>query len=307
MRRALGALGGFLGLLLWTLRIRRGAVMGNLRLAFPEWTEARRREVGRQTFLNLGRMATEFLLVSRLGPAELDRMFVYDPGTIEAIAAALAARRPVMVCTAHFGNFENLAAVHNLKGFPITMVVRRLGGGWFGRFWSKGRSRAGLEVLDVTRGETLQGAQRAMRQGRVLGYVIDQNVSGRQAVFPTFFGVPAGTAPTPAYLAMRSGAVVFFALDVPLPDGRHHIVIEGPLEPRRTGDRDADVLAFMQGLNDRLERWIRLYPDRWYWLHRRWKKHPLADEASRLHRQRKRRGDGSNGKSPPVDPAEGAE
>jgi KDO2-lipid IV(A) lauroyltransferase len=307
MRRALGALGGFLGLLLWTLRIRRGVVMGNLRLAFPEWTEARRLEVGRQTFLNLGRMAPEFLLVARLGPADLDRMYVYDPGTIEAIAAARTAGRPVLVCTAHFGNFENLAAVHNLKGFPITMVVRSLGGGWFGRFWSKGRSRVGLEVLDVTRGETLKAARRAMSQGRVLGYVIDQKVSGRQAVFPTFFGVPAGTSPTPAYLAMRTGAAVFFALDVPLDDGRHHIVIEGPLELRRTGDREADVLAFMQGLNDRLERWIRMHPDRWYWLHRRWKAHPLTDGLGSRRRKRKGRDEARSGESPPVDPAEGAE
>jgi KDO2-lipid IV(A) lauroyltransferase len=82
--RWLGAMGGFLGWLLWALHVRRGVVMGNLRLAFPEWTEARRRQVGRQTFLNLGRMAPEFLLASKLGPAELERMFIYDPGTIEA-------------------------------------------------------------------------------------------------------------------------------------------------------------------------------------------------------------------------------
>jgi len=307
MQRALRALGGFLGWLLWTLHVRRGVVMGNLRLAFPEWTEDRRREVGRQTFLNLGRMAPDFLLVTGLDPAALDRMFVYDPGGIEGIAAARDAGRPVLVCTAHFGNFENLAAVHNLRGYPITMVVRRLGGGWFGKFWNQGRSRAGLEVLEVSRGETLQAAQRAMRQGRVLGYVIDQNMSARRAVFPTFFGVPAATAPTPAYLAMRSGAVVFFALDVPLPDGRHHIVIEGPLDPPRTGDRDADVLAFMQDLNDRLERWIRKYPDRWYWLHRRWKTRPPADGARRGRRPRRGRDLARSDARPPVDPGRGAE
>ena len=279
MRRMLVGLGGFLGWLLWVLRVRRAVVMGNLRLAFPEWTEEKRLQVGRQTFLNLGRMAPEFLLVSRLDKAELERMFVYDEAGAAAILAAREAGRPIVACTGHFGNFENLAAVHNLQGYPITMVVRALGGGWFGRFWNRGRSKAGLEVLEVTKGETLKAAQRAMREGRVLGYVIDQNMPARRAVFPTFFGVPAATAPTPAYLAMRSGAVVFFLLDVPLEDGRHHIVIEGPLEPPRTGDREADVLAFMQDLNDRLERWVRKYPDRWYWLHRRWKTRPPIDPA----------------------------
>jgi KDO2-lipid IV(A) lauroyltransferase len=307
MRSLLGALGGFLGWLLWALHVRRGVVMDNLRLAFPGWTEARRREVGRQTFVNLGRMAPEFLLVSRLAPAELERMFVYAPGSLESIRSARDAGRPVVVCTAHFGNFENLAAVHNLKGIPITMVVRRLGGGPFGRFWSRGRSRAGVEALEVRRGETLKAALRAMKQGRILGYVIDQNVSQRRATFPTFFGVPAATAPTPAYLALRSGAVVFFMLDLPLPDGRHRIVIEGPLEPPRTGDRDADVQAFMQDLNDRLERWIRQHPDRWYWLHRRWKTPPPADGGLRGRRSRRRRAQRPDGGPSPIDPAGGAE
>ena len=45
----------------------------------------------------------------------------------------------------------------------------------------------------------------------------------------------------------------------------------------------------MQDLNDRLERWVRVYPERWYWLHRRWKtpaaRSPTAAEpAPRLTR-----------------------
>ncbi len=49
--------------------------------------------------------------------------------------------------------------------------------------------------------------------------------------------------------------------------------------PPDTGDRDADALAFMQDLNDRLERYVRLHPDRWYWLHRRWKTRPEGEGA----------------------------
>ncbi|HET8733071.1 MAG TPA: lysophospholipid acyltransferase family protein [Anaeromyxobacteraceae bacterium] len=287
MRRVLAAFGGFLGWLLWTLHVRRGVVMENLRLAFPDWTEARRREVGRRTFENLGRMATEFLTVSRLSPEERARYLAYeDPARQEEIARNARSGRPMLVCTAHYGNFENLAAVHNMMGIPVAMVVRALGGGWFGKFWNRVRSGTGLEVLEVKRGETLKAAQRAMRDGRVLGYVIDQNMPGHRAIFPTFFGVPAATAPTPAYLAMRSGAIVFFVLDVPQPDGTHRIIVEGPLEPRDTGDREADVLAFMQDLNDRLERWVRLHPEHWYWLHRRWKTRP-PPEGKRAPRPRR--------------------
>ena len=283
-RRLLTALGAGLGWLLWTLRVRRRVVMENLLLAFPERTEAERRAVGRATFRNVGRMAPAFFLASRLTPEELDRIFVYDPGALERLLGARALGKGVIVCTAHFGNFENLAAIHNLRGIPNTMIARPLGAGWLGRFWRGGRARAGVEELVVTRGQTLPAAIRAIRRGQVLGYVIDQNVAAHRAIFPTFFGVPAATSPTPAYLALRTGATVLFVLDVPLPDGRHRIVVEGPLGLPDTGDRDRDVLAFMQDLNDRLERYVRQYPEHWSWLHRRWKTRP--EQGARRRRRR---------------------
>jgi len=274
MRGFFRFLGERLGDLLWFLRIRRRVVMENLRLAFPEWDERRRRQVGRGTFRNLGRMVADFLYVSRLRTEDLDRLLVYEPGMLERILEARDAGNGVVVCTAHFGNFENLAAVHNLRGIPIAMITRRMAGGWLADLWRRGRSRAGVQDIIVNKGQTLHAALRAMREGRILGYVIDQNMPLRRAIFPTFFGVPAATSPTPAYLALRSKAVIFFVVDVPLEDGRHRVVVEGPLRVPETGDRERDVLAFTQDLNDRLERWVRLYPEQWYWVHRRWKTRP---------------------------------
>jgi KDO2-lipid IV(A) lauroyltransferase len=37
-----------------------------------------------------------------------------------------------------------------------------------------------------------------------------------------------------------------------------------------SGDRDADALALMAAINDRLEAWIRARPEQWLWTHRRW-------------------------------------
>jgi Kdo2-lipid IVA lauroyltransferase/acyltransferase len=272
MRRLLGALGAFAGWLLWALHVRRRVVMANLRLAFPEKGETERRSIARATFVNLGRMAPEFFLAPRLTREELERVFVYEGW--EKLEAARARGKGVIACTAHFGNFELLAAGHNLKGVPVTMITRQMGRSRFNDLWRATRARAGVEDLVVKRGETLRAAMRSLKEGRVLGYVIDQNQPRRRAIFPTFFGVPAATSPAPAVLSRHTGAVVVFVLDVPLEDGRHRVVFEGPLEVPDTGDRDRDVLAFMQDLNDRLERHVRQHPSHWYWLHRRWKTRP---------------------------------
>jgi len=270
----LRAMGAALAWLAWALRIRRRVVMDNLRLAFPEKAEAERRQITRRTYRHLGRMAAEFLLVPRMTREELERALVYE--NWEVVEAAKARGKGVVACTAHFGNWELLQAASSLRGIQISSVSRhqaRTGGD---SLVKQTRARSGVEELMVKKGETLKAALRALRQGRVLGYVIDQNMPARRAVFPTFFGVPAATSPTPAYLAMRHGAAVIFVLAVPESDGRYRVVFEGPLEPPSTGDREKDVLAFMQDLNDRLERYVRLFPDRWYWLHKRWKTRPPA-------------------------------
>ncbi len=277
--RWLDAFGAGLGWLVWALRIRRRVVLANLRLAFPEKSEEERRDIARRTYRNLGQMVPDFLRVPFLPREEIERIFVYEGW--ERLEEATARGKGVIACTAHFGNFDLLAAAHTLKGFPVTMITRPMGKSGANELWRAIRRRSGVEDLVATRGSTLTAAVRAVKAGRYLGYVIDQNQQRRHAIFPTFFGVPAATAPTPAVLAMRSGAAVVFVVSVPLGDGRHKVILEGPLSPPDTGDREHDVLAFMQDLNDRLERWIRVYPDRWYWLHRRWKTRPEAEAQTR--------------------------
>jgi len=202
---------------------------------------------------------------------ELEKIFVYEGW--ENYERARDRGAGVIACTAHFGNFEVLAAAHTLRGVPITMISRRMAKSRANDAWRSLRHRSGVEEILVTKGATLSAAMRSVKAGRVLGYVIDQNQTDH-AVFPTFFGVPAATAPMPAVVSLRSGAAVVFVLSYPLGDGRHRVVIDGPIEVPRTGDRDRDVLAFMQDLNDRLEHWVRAHPEQWYWLHRRWKTRP---------------------------------
>jgi KDO2-lipid IV(A) lauroyltransferase len=269
------ALGAALGALLWALRIRRRVVLSNLALAFPEKTEAERREIARRTYRHFGEVVPEFLRIPALPRAELEAMFEVEGW--ERVEAARASGRGVIACTGHYGNFEVLASAMTLLGTPITMISRKMGKSGANDGWRRTRAESGVEDLVVKRGETLRAATRSIKSGRVLGYVIDQNQPRRHAIFPTFFGVPAATAATPALLAIRTGAVVLFTVSFPVGPGRHRVIIEGPFEPPDTGDRERDILAFMQRLNDRLEHWVRLHPHRWYWLHRRWKTRPEPD------------------------------
>jgi KDO2-lipid IV(A) lauroyltransferase len=265
-RRVLMGAFGALGVLLWILGIRRRVVLDNLRLAFPDKTEAERRAIARATYRHLGELIPEFLRVPHLRRAELDGIFEYQGW--ECFERARDLGKGVIACTGHFGHFDLLAAAHNLRGVPMTTISRKMQVG----LWKKTRAQAGVQEIYVRPGETFSAAVKALRAGRVLGYVIDQSEPNRNAIYPTFFGVPAATSVTPAVLSRRTGAPVVFTVSLPLGGGRHRVIIEGPLFPPDTGDRERDALVFMQDLNNRLEAWVRRVPEQWYWVHRRWKR-----------------------------------
>ncbi len=124
-RSWLEAFGAALGTLVWALRVRRRVVLDNLRLAFPEKTDEERRAIARATFVNLGRMISDFIRLPYLTKEELESIFVYD-GWERLRGAPAPGARGVIACTAHFGNFEMLASAHTLRGIPVTTISRQM-------------------------------------------------------------------------------------------------------------------------------------------------------------------------------------
>ena len=100
--RALCALLAALSYWLWP-RLRRVG-MFNLRLAFPDWTESRRRQAVRGLFQNFGRMLADFSHFPKWNRDNIESLIIYDG--FENYALAQSQGKGVLFLTAHFGNWE---------------------------------------------------------------------------------------------------------------------------------------------------------------------------------------------------------
>jgi Kdo2-lipid IVA lauroyltransferase/acyltransferase len=108
----------------WMLpKLRRTADL-NLRLAFPEWDEQRRRAVLRGMVRNLGWMAAEFARFPRY-----TRENVADVVVLEGHENFLQGQRRgkgVLYLTGHIGAWELSSFAHALYGFPLHYMARPL-------------------------------------------------------------------------------------------------------------------------------------------------------------------------------------
>ena len=269
------ALGSLLGDLLFVaLPRRRRIALANLAVAFPDAPPATRRRLARRASRHLGLVCAELAaLLARPLPATLATLSLEGREHLDRV---MASHGRALVLTAHLGNWELLAAAHRLTPYPLAIVVRPLDARWLDTLAEEARRKTGVELI-AKRG-ALRPVLDALRRGRLVGILLDQNTARSEGVFVPFFGRAASTSRALALLALRTRApiVPIFAQRA---DGRHRVVIAPPIMPPR-GATEAAVTELTARCTAAIEVAIREAPEQWLWSHDRWRTRPPTPRAS---------------------------
>ena len=249
----------------------------NLETAFPELAAARREEILRGVYENLGRVILSVARLPRLTPANIGRWVEYDG--FEHYQQAIEKGSGVLFMTAHLGNWELSASAHALFGNPMHVMVRPLDNPWLDRLVDRYRRLAGNQT--IAKQEAGRKVLRALRNNEAVGILIDQNTTDKDRVFVDFFGRRASAGSAFVKLAQRSGAAVIPGFLLWRPQtGRYVLKFYPRLEWIDTGDEARDLVDNNQLCHSVLERVIREQPEQWLWIHRRWKTQPEEAKVS---------------------------
>lgn len=261
--------GGLVGMLMYrTVRQYREVALRNLANAFG-WERHQTEAVARETFRNLGKTMVEFLRLPVLPPAELRRLCRLE--RMEYVEEGLAAGRGALVVSAHYGNWELLAARAVADGIPLNVVAREADDAAMNSLVNGIREECGYRV--ISRQSAPRRVLEALRRNEVVVMLMDQNTISGGAFVP-FFHRPAATVTGPAVFALRTGAAVIPAFVTRQPDDTHVGRCEPPVAPTRTGDRAEDIRALTARLTAVIETQIRADPTQWFWIHDRWRHRP---------------------------------
>ncbi len=260
-------LGRSLGFLYWYIapkQRRRGIRQLEERLALPEKEAAK---VMRRLCGNLGQTFLEIMFTPKLDAQRIAQLVEIE--NRQYLEEAVARGHGVVFLTAHIGNWEWLGAALSMAGFPMTSVIKRQPNDQHTRLLNEYRERVGIEIF--ARGTTeLLGAAKAMKKGKILGFLADQD-AGVDGIFLDFFGKPASTPLGPAVFARKFKAPVMPVFIVHKPDySGHKVLIYPPLEYENTGEEKDDLRRLTLKMTKLLEEVIREHPDEWIWFQKRW-------------------------------------
>lgn len=265
-------LGGSIGFL-WVdfFRVRRKVIFGNLDIAFPEWSDEKKHQVGRESVYNMGRGFFEFFTVPHLNKKWLDQSVVFEGE--ENLKNALAKGKGILGLSLHLGNGDLASSAIVMKGQPVTIITKVFKNPFFNDLWFSFRGAQGVRYIDAHGDKTSFDILKALKRQEAVIFVLDQFMGKPYGIATKFFGRKTGTAYGLSLFAMRTKAPVVPIYTYEGEDRKMHVVFEPevPVQDLVSEDKDASTLAMTQRFNDKIEEIVRKHPEQWMWVHRRWK------------------------------------
>lgn len=282
------ALSRFLCLLPYHLVLTTGTVLGKLyyHIAAKQRNRATMQMIrslnvskaeadglARQMFDNIGRNFVEILRTPRLTKENYQEFITINH--LERFEEALAKGHGVVLLTAHIGNWEWLGAALAYAGLPLSSVIKRQPNDQHTRLLNEYREMVGMEIF--SRGTTeLVGAAKALKKGRVLAFLADQD-AGPGGAFIDFLGIPASTPLGPAVFAKRFKSPIVPVFMLRDKNGKHVAQVYEPLYFKDTGNEEQDLYEITVKMTKLIESVIRENPSQWMWFQKRWNT-PLNEE-----------------------------
>ncbi|HXZ88378.1 MAG TPA: lysophospholipid acyltransferase family protein [Candidatus Binataceae bacterium] len=255
--------------------VNRRIAMRNLQIAFPERDASEHRRILTAAYRNYGRMAAEWLHAFEFTRANIEQYVTYESPEYWKDAIRISGGRGILVLTGHFGNFELLSLAHSIYGNRIAIVQRPNRNPIIDAAVTARRTHFGN--VSIPRKGAAREVLRLLKDNWMVTIPLDLDT--RRGVFVKFFSKPAATNEALARIAMATGAPVLPAFMVRGGSTtRHRIKLLPVIELERRPDRRESVLINTQRFTDTIEEMIRLHPDHWNWIHRRWKTRPPGED-----------------------------
>ena len=244
---------------------RRAITRRNLALAFPELSINERNKLALEHFEAMGASLIEMGLSRWASEKMLQEISTWE-GT-EYIQEALGTKQGIIMLSAHFTSLEISGRILGY-GFPDFDVVYR-----------KNRNPFITEILRSTRERfaantiekrDIKSMIRRLKNGGVVWYAPDQSYDRKHSKILPFFNTPAMTNIATSTIAKLGNAVILPFFPRRLPEGGYILTFKPLIRGFPSNDHSKDTEKYIKILEEQ----IRLCPEQYYWMHRKYKNLP---------------------------------
>jgi Kdo2-lipid IVA lauroyltransferase/acyltransferase len=233
----------------------------NIALCLPELSAAERENLLDRHCRSLGVALCETANTWWSSDQRLNRLAEIQG--LQHLEAALAKGRGAILVGGHFTTIEISTRILGTV-VPLNVVYRPMKNALLSHIMFESFCRHGNPIPK----DDIRGMVRALKRNEAVWFAPDQSYRNKGAAMVNFFGIPAASNPATSRLARISGAAVMTYFGERLPGNAGYRVVIGPAFENFPGPDPVDDL---ERYNRLLEAQVRLVPDQYLWVHRRFK------------------------------------
>ncbi len=238
-------------------------IKANLRFCFPEKSEVQISQLARQIYKNFAKFGFEFLKRQKTTPSEIKELVSIDD--MGVFQEAIASKRPLVFITAHFSCWELIPFIYASNFGGISIVTRTLDSKVMNELLAKSRTQHfDIELIDKIGGAKKMLA--ALKNGRALGILPDQDASDSESVVVEFFGKKVNWNAGASVIAKKVGALLIPAF-VYQRGEKYAVRCFAPLDAALATKEE--LSAYQAKC---CEEMIRARPDEYFFFHKRFKR-----------------------------------
>ncbi|NQX53293.1 lysophospholipid acyltransferase family protein [Pedobacter panaciterrae] len=256
-------------LLYYVFGYRRQVVRENLCNSFPEKELKEIIVIEKKYYRYLSSLIFEVIKMINISEAQIRKRFVFK--NKELVNEYLNKGESVLVCSAHYGNWEwgtlgiglNFSADH----YPI---YKPLNNSIFDKWFRETRSKFGNKLIPMR--QTLRAIQASKNTPSIFSFGNDQSPSIRELHYcRTFLNQPAYIQLGIEKIAKKTNRPIFYLRVKVLKRGHYEV----DCVPLCLNPMDTEEFEITRLHTQFLEEIIKDEPAYWLWSHRRWKHKPV--------------------------------
>jgi len=274
-RRLSLLVGILIGNIFYMLNLKRKSICKkNLKLIFGEqYKDIDSDNIIYKSYQNLGKTLIDFLRIYREKDSFIEKYVEFEGEQL--LLEALQSNKKVMVLTAHLGAWELLSFAVEKIGVKGGFVVKKIKNKKINDYVRKIRSSSIVKPIDK-KNSAKQIIALLKKPGYFLGMVMDQSMNNENGVFVKFGTEKAYTLNAPAILSRRFDINIFYLFMVRKPDNNYKFICTPNIKFQKTDNKEEDIAKNTEKTNEILLEHIKLYPEQWIWMHKRFKNRPAG-------------------------------
>ena len=244
-------------------------VMTNLNLAFGETkSKEEKLEIAKKCYYNFAKyLGINFILNQNTTKQKILEQVVFK--NEHFLLDAIKSGRPIIVTTAHFGQWEIFGLAVAAHFGPSSVLGRRLDSSVMDKILRANRAQFDVELIDKDGGA--KDILKALKARRIVGILVDQNTAPKDGIKVQFFGKDVLHTPAASVLAQKTNALIINAFIYQKDENLNEICFEQPIDIS-TFDKEEAVQKATQMQCSACEEMVRARPEEYFWFHQRFKR-----------------------------------